>query len=87
VLEEDGTVLGIITDGDLRRMLEKKMPIQGVTAKDICTNNPKTIDPDELAIAALDKLRQFDITHLVVVKDNQYLGILHLHDLVREGLI
>jgi arabinose-5-phosphate isomerase len=87
VLEEDGSVIGIITDGDLRRMLEKRMPIHGVTAKDICTMNPKSIGPDELAITALDKLRQYDITHLVVVKDNQYLGILHLHDLVREGLI
>jgi arabinose-5-phosphate isomerase len=51
------------------------------------TTNPKSIDPDALAIDALDKMRQHDITQLVVKKDNSYLGIIHLHDLIREGLI
>jgi arabinose-5-phosphate isomerase len=87
VVHEDGTVYGIITDGDLRRMLERREPIAGVTAADICTVNPKSIDPDELAVNALDLLRRHDITHLVVSRDQQYLGILHLHDLVKEGLI
>jgi arabinose-5-phosphate isomerase len=87
VVNEDGSVYGIITDGDLRRMLQRRQPIQGVTAKDICTVSPKSIEPGELAVNALDILRQHDITHLIVSKDNQYLGILHLHDLVKEGLI
>jgi arabinose-5-phosphate isomerase len=87
VTNADGSVYGIITDGDLRRMLERRQPIQGVIASDICTIAPKSIEPGELAVNALDILRQFDITHLIVSKDNQYVGILHLHDLVKEGLI
>lgn len=87
VVNEDGSLYGVITDGDLRRMLERRQPIAGVKAGDICTRQPKTIEPDALAMQALDVLRQHDITHLVVISNNQYLGILHLHDLVKEGLI
>ncbi|CAN5416171.1 KpsF/GutQ family sugar-phosphate isomerase [soil metagenome] len=87
VVNEDGTVFGVITDGDLRRMLQRKQPIQGVKAKDICTVNPKSIEPGELAVNALDQLRRNDITHLIVSTNNQYIGILHLHDLIKEGLI
>ncbi len=86
VVNEDGSLFGVITDGDLRRMLERRQPIAGVKAADICTRQPKTIEPDTMAMQALDVLRQFDITHLVVTANNQYLGILHLHDLVKEGL-
>ena len=87
VVNEDGSVYGVITDGDLRRMLQRKQAIQGVKAKDICTVNPKSIEPGELAVNALDQLRRNDITHLVVSTNNQYIGILHLHDLIKEGLI
>lgn len=87
VVNEDGSVFGILTDGDLRRMLERRQPINGVVAADICSRNPKQIGPDELAVNALDLLRRHDITHLLVSHNNQYLGILHLHDLVKEGLI
>jgi arabinose-5-phosphate isomerase len=87
VVNDDGTVYGVITDGDLRRMLQRKQAIQGVLAKDICTINPKSIEPNELAVTALDQLRKYDITHLVVSVNNQYMGILHLHDLIKEGLI
>ena len=87
VVNEDGSLYGIITDGDLRRMLERKQPIAGTKAGDICSQNPKTIGPEALAIAALDVMRLFDITHLVVVQENKYVGILHLHDLVKEGFI
>ncbi len=87
VVNEDGTVFGIITDGDLRRMLQKSQALNDVTAKDICGRSPKTIEPEALAVNALDLLRKHDITHLVVVSGNQYVGILHLHDLVKEGLI
>jgi arabinose-5-phosphate isomerase len=88
VIDANNRLLGIITDGDLRRMLEKNMPLDGVTAKEIMTLNPKTITADALAVEALDRLRKFDINQLVVVTgDASYLGFIHLHDLIREGLI
>lgn len=83
----DGKLVGIITDGDLRRMLEKSDNIQRITARDIMTQNPKTIEPDEMAINALDIMRKNSITQIVVAEKETYLGILHLHDLVKEGLI
>lgn len=88
VVDENKQLLGIITDGDLRRMLEKNIPLNSVTAKEIMTIQPKTIPADALAVEALDRMRQYDITQLVVVSsESQYLGIIHLHDLIREGLI
>lgn len=87
VINPDGSLYGVITDGDLRRMLIKKMPIAGVTAKDICTRSPKQIEPDELAVVALNRMKQNDITHLLVTEKGKYIGILHLHDLIKEGLI
>lgn len=87
VTSEDGELLGIITDGDLRRMLEKNAVPDGITAKDIMTLNPKTIQEDALAIEALDLMRNFDITQLVVTSGKKYLGFIHLHDLIREGII
>jgi arabinose-5-phosphate isomerase len=86
VVDAQRQLLGVITDGDLRRMLEKSSQLESITAKDIMTPNPKTIAPDALAMEALDVLRKFDITQLVVANQKQYLGVLHLHDLVREGL-
>ena len=83
----DGKLAGIITDGDLRRMLEKSDNIQHITAKDIMTQHPKTITPSEMAVNALDMMRNNSITQLVVAENEIYLGILHLHDLVKEGLI
>lgn len=80
-------LLGVVTDGDLRRMLENNGPLDKVTATDIMTVNPKTILPEALAVDALDLMRKFDITQLVVASEGNYLGIIHLHDLVREGLI
>lgn len=87
VLDGDDKLLGVVTDGDLRRMLEKQLSFDDVKAIDIMTSEPKTIEPEELAVTALDEMRTHDITQLVVMKDNQYLGIIHLHDLIREGLI
>jgi arabinose-5-phosphate isomerase len=83
----DGKLVGIVTDGDLRRMLEKSDSIDQITARDIMTQNPKSILPNEMAVNALDLMRQNSITQLVVAEDGNYLGILHLHDLVKEGLI
>jgi arabinose-5-phosphate isomerase len=87
VVDEKNHLLGIITDGDLRRMLEKDISIEKVNAIDIMTKEPKTIGPDELAVDALDLLRKNEISQLVVVENEQYLGVVHLHDLIREGLI
>ena len=87
VVESDGSLLGIITDGDLRRMLEKNSDIEKVKAGDIMTRNPKTIGSDELAISALDVLRKNEISQLAVTNGRKYEGIIHLHDLIREGLI
>jgi arabinose-5-phosphate isomerase len=87
VTDAEGKLAGIITDGDLRRMLEKADDIQSITARDIMTQKPKTIVPGEMAVNALDLMRKNSITTLAVVEDGIYLGILHLHDLVKEGLI
>lgn len=87
VTDEKNSLLGIITDGDLRRMLRKDIPIDQVKATDIMTGNPKTIGPEELAVTALDLLRKNEITQLAVTDNGVYLGIIHLHDLIKEGLI
>ena len=87
VVTDDNDLLGIVTDGDLRRMLEKNDTLEGITAKDIMTSNPKTIAAGSLAAEALELLRKYDITQLVVAEEGNYKGVLHLHDLVREGLI
>ncbi len=87
VVDAANNLLGIITDGDLRRMLEKSIAIDTIKAGDIMTVNPKTIGPDELAVGALDMLRKNEITQLAVTEAGKYLGIIHLHDLVKEGLI
>jgi arabinose-5-phosphate isomerase len=87
VVDNNDNLLGIITDGDLRRMLEKNISLDGVTAEDIMTATPKSINPDELAVDALDLMRKGSITQLVVVEKGKYLGFIHLHDLIREGLI
>ena len=87
VTTDNGKLAGIITDGDLRRMLEKSDTIQHTTAADVMSRNPKTIPPSEMAVNALDIMRKNSITQLVVAEKESYLGILHLHDLVKEGLI
>jgi arabinose-5-phosphate isomerase len=87
VVDKDDALLGIITDGDLRRMLEKNGAIDKVRASDIMTKAPSTIAPEELAVNALDILRKNEISQLAVVNGKKYLGIIHLHDLVKEGLI
>jgi arabinose-5-phosphate isomerase len=87
VLDDAGQLMGIITDGDLRRMLEKNIDPQGITAKDIMSVNPKAIQEEELAVNALEMMRQYDITQLLAMRGGQYAGIIHLHDLIREGII
>ncbi|HEX7458697.1 MAG TPA: KpsF/GutQ family sugar-phosphate isomerase [Ginsengibacter sp.] len=87
ILDDKEFVLGIITDGDLRRMLEKNLFTTDVKAKDIMTLHPKTIESSQLAVNALDIMRKKNITQLIVLENNRYAGIVHLHDLVREGII
>jgi len=87
VVNETENILGIITDGDLRRMLEKTTGFENLRAKDIMSSDPKTIAADVLAVHALDEMRKYDISQLVVEDNNKYAGIIHLHDLVKEGII
>jgi len=87
VVEENSKLIGIITDGDLRRMLEKSNVLDNITAADILSYSPKIVNPDTLAVEALNMMRQFDISQLIVADENIYLGILHIHDLIREGII
>jgi arabinose-5-phosphate isomerase len=88
VASEQGKIIGIITDGDLRRMLETAATLEHIKAADILSPDPKTITDDELAVKALEVLRNNDISQLVVIdKDYNYLGMLHLHDLVKEGIV
>jgi arabinose-5-phosphate isomerase len=87
VTDKAGNLLGIITDGDLRRMLEKRSAPDSITASAIMSASPKTIDEESLAVEALDLMRKHDITQLVVTSGDKYLGFIHLHDLIREGII
>jgi len=87
VVDEHENLCGVITDGDLRRMLEKGGDFENTSAKDIMSKSPKTIEADALAVDALDKMRKNNITQLIVVNDETYTGVIHLHDLIREGLI
>ena len=84
---EGEKVVGIITDGDIRRMLNDRDNIAGVVAKDIMTHNPKTIKPTDMAADALNTMENFAITQLVVEENGEYKGILHLHDILKEGIV
>lgn len=84
---EKGRVAGIITDGDLRRMLEKGGEFGKLKAKDIMSLNPKTIEPSTLVIDALGIMRKNNITQLLVVNKTTYKGVIHLHDILNEGII
>ncbi len=86
VVTKDEQLVGIITDGDLRRMLLKYPDIEQVKAGQIMTSNPKTIDDEALVVDALHKMRENSITQLPVVHDGKYLGIIHLHDILKEGI-
>jgi arabinose-5-phosphate isomerase len=87
VLNENNELTGVITDGDLRRMLEKGVDLEKTNAKDIMSPSPKTIAQDALAVQALDTMRKNNITQLLVADEKIYVGVIHLHDLIREGLI
>lgn len=84
---DQGNIVGVVTDGDIRRMLSKTDTIKGLTAKDIMSVRPKTIDFDSLAIDALNLMEKNKITQLLVTQDGKYAGIIHLHNLIQEGLL
>lgn len=87
VKDSTGKLTGIITDGDLRRMLEKTLNIQSLKAKDIMTVNPKTISKEEFAIRALNMMRNHNITQLVALDGEKIAGFVHIHDLMKEGIV
>ncbi|MFA4870628.1 MAG: KpsF/GutQ family sugar-phosphate isomerase [Pedobacter sp.] len=87
VVVEMNKILGIITDGDIRRMLENHSDLSNIKARDLMNSNPKRIEKDLLAISALDVIKQNNITQLLVTDAGNYFGIVHLHDLLQEGII
>lgn len=87
VVTDNNEVAGIITDGDLRRMLQKNDAVESLTAKDIMTVGPKLIDKNELAIIAFNKMESHKITQLIVTENDKYAGMIHLHDILKEGIV
>ncbi len=84
---KNNTVIGIITDGDLRRMLQKKSDLSQVVAMNIMSSSPRTTSSDTLIIDALGTMREFKISQLLIVDDTHYQGIIHLHDILKTGLV
>jgi len=84
---DEGKLVGVITDGDLRRMLINYQSIDNKTAGEIMSPNPKTIDKNTLVVDALSTMRQFNITQLLVTDGIKYVGVIHLHDILKEGII
>jgi arabinose-5-phosphate isomerase len=84
---ENNKVIGIITDGDIRRMLNERDSFAEVTAQDIMTKNPKTTTSEAMVIDAFHMMENFKITQLIVVDDSEFKGVLHLHDILKEGII
>ncbi len=84
---ENNKVIGIITDGDIRRMLNDRESITNVTAREVMTKNPKMIQSNDMVVDAFNIMEDFAITQLVVVDNGEYKGVLHLHDILKEGII
>lgn len=84
---DEGRIVGVITDGDIRRMLNKYDNISGLQARDIMTSNPKTIGVEVLAIKALRKMQDNDISQLLALDGDQYRGVVHIHNLMKEGIL
>lgn len=86
VLDND-KIVGVVTDGDIRRMLNKHDNIKGLTAADIMSSNPKTIENDTLAVKALELMQQKGISQLLATENGKYSGVIHLHNLINEGIL
>ena len=80
-------IIGIVTDGDIRRMLNKHDNIKDLTAEDIMTRNPKTIPANTLAIKALEHMQKKGISQLLAMENGTYVGVIHLHNLINEGIL
>ena len=87
VVNDKNELIGIVTDGDLRRYLQKNNDLRDATAQMLMSENPKTIEADALAVDALKLMQQLSISQLIVLKENKYAGMIHLHDLIREGIV
>lgn len=87
VLDDSGNIIGMITDGDIRRMLEQHNSIQELKAADILHKQPITISSDTLAIEAFDLMKAHDISQLIIADEGQYNGMIHIHDLMKEGIL
>ncbi len=87
VVDDEGKLKGVITDGDLRRLLERTMDINGFNAKDVMSKNPKVLQAEYLASFALQQMENYNITTLIIIdEENNPTGIVHLHDLIKLGL-
>ncbi len=84
---ENNKIVGIITDGDIRRMLENNTNIHQLKAHDIMGKNPIIVTSNEMAVKALDIMQNNNITQILVTKNNKYIGVVHFHDLLKEGII
>lgn len=88
VADQDGALLGVITDGDLRRFIQRGTDLVSATAGELATHDPKTIEPDDLAAKAVEMMERFSITTLVVTEgDREIRGVVHLHDLLKNGIV
>jgi len=87
VMDNNKKMVGMITDGDLRRMLQKQVKIEDIKAEDIMTKNPKTIEKNQLAINAFNIMEDYNITQLAVKEGEKYIGMVHLHDILKEGIV
>jgi len=87
VIKKDGSLAGIITDGDIRRMLEKNSDISGIKARDIMTSKPKTVKRGDFAVDALSMMQKRNITQVIVMDGKKVAGFVHLHDLLKEGIV
>ncbi len=87
VQNEDGSVAGIITDGDVRRMVEKGFGLESLKAMDIMSSNPKIIEASELAVMAFNIMEKNKITSVIVTEKGKYIGLVHIHDIIREGIV
>jgi len=87
VTNTNGQIEGIITDGDIRRMLQNNKDVEGLTASDIMSVHPKTINADKLAIHAFRLMEDNNITQLIVLEEGRYMGMVHIHDILREGIV
>jgi arabinose-5-phosphate isomerase len=87
VIDDTGAIIGMITDGDIRRMLEQHNSIQDLKAAHIFHKKPIVISSNTLAIEAFDLMKMHDISQLIIADDGQYKGMIHMHDLMKEGIL